>query len=73
MGKYEKNYVSDNSKLMEEWDFVKNALEGLQPEQLQTGSGISVWWICKNCGNSFKARISSRKKAKGCSKCLIEV
>ena len=68
-----KNYVSDNPKLMAEWDFSKNELEGLHPEQFSIRSSVSVWWICGRCGNSFKAKIYGRIKSTGCRKCLTDL
>ena len=46
--KKEKQYVSDNARLMAEWDWEKNNELGLSPQTLTLGSGKKAWWKCVN-------------------------
>lgn len=58
--------LTSHPKLCEEWNYEKNKLG---PKNYTAGSGIKVWWICKKCGNEWKAIIQSRTKGNGCKKC----
>ena len=69
--KKEKKYVSDNARLMSEWDFTQNDALKLDPHNLSINSNISVWWICSKCGNRFLSTIRSRKKSEECKKCSL--
>ena len=40
---------------LEKWDYEKNY--PLKPENVVPGSGIKMWWKCKNCGHEWRARI----------------
>lgn len=53
--------------LCEEWDYEKN--ENLLPNNLLPKSGMIVWWKCKDCGYSWKTKISIRTNGSGCPKC----
>ena len=65
--KKEKQYVSDNARLMAEWDREKN--EDFSPHTLTLGSGKKVWWKCAN-GHAWQASISNRSYHKsGCPYC----
>ena len=55
-----------NPSLVEEWNFEKNTLK---PSEITVGSGKKVWWICKKCGNEWKAGVSYRSKHSLCPKC----
>ena len=55
------------TELMEEWDFDKNLW--IYPTEIGVMSNKKVWWICKDCGNSWQAAISNRTRGSGCSKC----
>lgn len=57
--------VSENPKLMLQWDFEKN--KGLDPSQITGGSEKKAWWKCGH-GHSWIARISSRYVS-GCPYC----
>ena len=61
--KKEKQYVSDNAQLMEEWNWEKNA--DISPSQLTIGSGQKVWWKCSK-GHEWQAVINSRNNGTGC-------
>ena len=41
-----KKYISENAKLMKEWDWDANNKEGLDPTQLTWGSNKKANWIC---------------------------
>ena len=66
--KKEKKYVSDNARLMAEWNWGKNNELGLNPQTLTCGSGKKVWWIC-NKGHEWQAQICSRKSGRNCPYC----
>lgn len=53
--------------LREEWDFEKN--KGLSPYEVTTGTTKKAWWICKTCGFSWEASISTRVNGYGCPEC----
>ena len=63
-----KKYVSDIPELMAEWHPTKN--DGLMPDDLTLGSGVKVWWECKN-GHIWEAPVYNRSgsKGSGCSRC----
>ncbi len=52
-------------KLVEEWDFEKNAL---LLSQVSLGSDKKAWWKCEK-GHSWEATISSRGSGVGCPYC----
>jgi hypothetical protein len=53
--------------LMKEWDFNKN--KKTDPKKISIGSGLKVWWICKN-DHSWEASIYHRtKNQSGCPFC----
>ena len=66
--KKEKQYVSDNARLMAEWDFEKNSLLGFDPQKLTRSSNKKVWWKCKE-GHEWQAIIQNRNKGSGCPYC----
>ena len=51
--------------MLKDWDYYKN---DIQPSDLSSGSGKKVWWICHQCGFSWYASPSTRKKS-GCPEC----
>ena len=51
-----KQYVSDNARLMAEWDWENNI--NLDPTQLTVGSGKKAWWKCSK-GHQWEATIAS--------------
>jgi very-short-patch-repair endonuclease len=53
-------------KLAKEWHPAKNGK--LTPEDVISGSGKNVWWLC-NKGHEWKAAISNRKNGTGCPYC----
>lgn len=60
------NSISNNSLLMNEWNYNKN--KNLNPEYLSEGSGYKVWWKCEQ-GHEWQATINSRKKGNKCPYC----
>jgi len=65
----EKQYVSDNARLMKEWDWEKNNALSFYPNLITVGSDKKVWWICEK-GHSFRASISNRVGLnRGCPYC----
>ena len=59
--KKEKQYVSDNARLMAEWNWEKNNEWGLDPNKLTCGSGKKIWWKCSK-GHMWSASIINRSK-----------
>ena len=66
-----KKYVSDNARLMAEWNFSKNDALSLNPYNLSVNSNVSAWWICSKCKNEIFTSIRSRKKSEECKKCSL--
>ena len=66
--KKEKQYVSNNARLMKEWDWEKNGELQLDPTKLTCGSGRKVWWKCVN-GHEWQADIHNRNAGNGCPYC----
>jgi len=62
-----KKYVSDIPELMAEWHPYKN--EGLVPEDISFGSGITIWWLCSR-GHEWSATGSAmQRRANLCQHC----
>jgi hypothetical protein len=59
--------VNTHPDLISEWDYNKNGT--LMPENVTRGSNKKVWWICKNCNNSFQCVIDKRTRGTNCGKC----
>lgn len=54
--------------IAEEWHTEKNG--ELTPDKVTTGSGIKVWWKCKNCGFEWRTAVYHRTHNNtGCPKC----
>ena len=62
----EKITLTQDSKLMKEWDFEKN--KDLDPNKLLIGSGKKAWWKCSTCNFSWNTQIYLRQKH-GCPNC----
>lgn len=60
------NLLVCNPELCKEWDYSKN---DKNPNEYTPVSGQSVYWKCKNCGYSWKTKISHRYNGTGCPKC----
>ena len=61
----EKHYLTENTKLMAEWDWEKNEKS---PDQYTLGSGQKVWWKCKT-GHEWQAIIANRARGGSCPYC----
>ena len=64
----EKKYIINNEKLMTEWNWEKNNLLSLTPQQLTYGSSKKVWWKCDK-GHEWQSIISHRTQGSGCPFC----
>jgi len=64
-----KNDLQTNfPKIAEEWDYEKN--NELKSNQVFSNSNKEIWWIGKDCGHSWKSRISDRMlNSYGCPYC----
>lgn len=62
----EKKYVSDNPKLMTEWNWEKNG--ELLPSELTCGSNKKVWWKCDK-EHEWDAPVKERVRGYGCPIC----
>ena len=60
--KKEKQYVSNNARLMTEWHWEKNV--NISPDELTYGSDKNVWWRCDK-GHEWQAAVKSRSKSNG--------
>lgn len=61
-----KNLLSNNTKLMAEWNYEKNG--DLNPFELTAFSNKKVWWKCE-FGHEWEASIASRTNGNGCPYC----
>ncbi len=61
-----KEYVSENPRLMKEWNWEKNV--DFDPNQLTLGSHAKICWKCEK-GHEWEAIISNRSKGRGCPYC----
>lgn len=63
----ENRLSSNHPRLMEEWDFEKNEI---RPEEITYGSKKFVWWLCKECGYTWRACPNNRTNVdSGCPAC----
>ena len=64
----ENKFVSDNEKLMSEWDWEKNNALSLFPDKIAYKSNKKVWWRCSK-GHSWEAVVCHRTDGQGCPYC----
>lgn len=58
------------SELMDEWDYIANEKNELDPTYLLTGSSKKAHWICRQCGNHYQQYIRLRtQQGYGCKQC----
>lgn len=63
-----KQYLSENTELMKEWDWEANA--DLDPHTLTFSSRIEAQWKCSKCGYKWRTRICNRThQHTGCPAC----
>lgn len=60
--------TNQNMNLILEWNFYKNGMEGIFPDEITEGSNKKVWWKCQN-EHSWQATIYQRKRGSGCPIC----
>ena len=58
-----------NPDLKDEWDYERNEKVHLSPLKLSSGSNKKAYWLCKKCGHSWKALVSTRSIGYGCPEC----
>jgi len=56
------NLIFDNKDFMTEWNYSKN--KKINPYKITAGSGLKVWWKCKN-GHEWKCSVVERNKGQG--------
>jgi very-short-patch-repair endonuclease len=64
--------VETHPAVAAQWHPTKN--ENLKPENITSGSGIPVWWLCNNkcecgCVHEWETPMYSRKEGSGCPYC----
>ncbi len=58
-----------NPEVLNEWDYEKNNIIGITPDNVSNGSSLKVWWKCEK-GHSYKATISTKiNQSTGCPYC----
>ena len=65
--KRERSLAVVNPTLASEWDYLKNG--SLTPNQVIATSEKKLWWLCKECGYSWKSAVSDRNYGHGCPRC----
>ena len=63
-----KKHISEDKRLIKEWDWEKNKEIGLDPNALTLGSKQNAYWLCEK-GHSFYSRISHRANGSNCPYC----
>lgn len=61
-----KKYVSDDARLMSEWNWDKNG--ELIPTMIMLYSNKKIWWICEK-GHEWQAKVEDRTNGSGCPYC----
>lgn len=65
-----KVFIIDREDLMKEWNWDKNNLLGLFPNEITFGSAKKVWWKCNICGYEWQTTPNNRTNIKtGCPCC----
>ena len=65
--KREKSLAVVNPILANEWDYDKNG--SVTPKQVIATSDKKFWWLCSECGYSWKSMVSARHYGHGCPRC----
>ena len=71
--KKEKQYVSDNARLMAEWNWEKNNELELNPQILTLGSNKKPWWKCNICQYEWMASPNNRSRGTNCPVCANRI
>lgn len=61
--------ATKNPELAKEWNLHKNG--ELTPETITCGSGLKVWWVCRDCGYEWRTTTPHRIEGTGCPSCKI--
>lgn len=63
--------LSRHPIICEEWNYKKNDINKIFPDEIAYHSGKRVWWTCKQCGFEWECPVVSRTgvKKSGCPKC----
>ena len=61
-----RKYISDDEKLLSEWNWERNT--NILPQNTTINSGKKVWWTCPS-GHDYQACVSSRTQGTGCPYC----
>ena len=65
--KRKQHFLSENSQLMSEWDWVKNSIP---PSDVSVGSAHICWWLCSSCQHSWSTPAHTRgTRGSGCPEC----
>lgn len=56
--------------LIKEWHPTKN--KNIDPDNISFGSHKKVWWVCKNCGHEWMAKVCNRNRT-SCPACVGKV
>ena len=70
-----KSFVEEYPELEKEWDYERNNEKKIYPENISSGSGKKVWWLC-SIGNSCHRwesslnRRTKKNKPNGCPFCF---
>ncbi|MBE6140105.1 MAG: hypothetical protein E7172_00985 [Firmicutes bacterium] len=60
--------LTTNNEILKEWNYQKNNLNKIFPDEVSKGSHKKVWWICKN-HHEWEASINNRIKGRNCPYC----
>lgn len=58
-------------ELIMEWDYERNF--GISPAKVAFRSDRKVWWTCRKCGCSWRARVADRSAGSGCPACAGKI
>ena len=61
--------AENNPELANEWDNTKNG--ELTPTKVMIHTNKAVWWICSDCGYSWKSSVANRATGHGCPRCAL--
>lgn len=61
------NYIKDNKKIMNEYDYEKN--KGIDLDTLTTGSWKKIWWICDKGHSYLMSVVNKAKRKNSCPIC----
>ena len=64
----ETDIATRNPEVMKFWDYEKNTVEGIQPENVKPHSDKKIWCICEK-GHSWKVQAKSLVRGYGCPYC----